>query len=378
MRAFVLTLLFTFIFPLISSAALLDIDPIEKYANGKPVEILIVPGHDDKSPGAVFRGMREADMSLILAQKLAKELSSDPQIFVTVTRDANGYIAPLQKYFDDNKKEINDFIAKSKKDTQDFLDENNISIISGVTHNNASSVVAYDLYGINKWIAEESFDFVIHIHFNDDTSHWGNNFGEYSGYTVYAPDKNLPNSLKAEPLAENVARELQKTFWKSNLPVESTKADSLGIVPDFKLISLGSNMSLKTPSILVEYSYIYEPNLAKDFFDLSSSVMARATARGIFNMLSGPQDWHSLNYSWKKPLGVSIKKDPDTLALQYGLKELGFFPPKNLNRAECGFTGIFGPCTQKALKEFQRKNNLTPDGVAGPKTEQALNSIFGF
>ena len=35
--------------------------------------------------------------------------------------------------------------------------------------------------------------------------------------------------------------------------------------------------------------------------------------------------------------------------------------------------GIFGPNTEKAVKEFQSKHGLTPDGIVGPKTWEKLN-----
>ncbi len=354
------------------------LDPRTKYQNGEIVEILIVPGHDDKHSGAVFREQREADMNLLLAEKIAAELANDPNIFVTVTRDDAGYYPPLQEYFDENEKEINKFIKDNKEKTQKLLKREDIIIDPGVTHNDALPEVAYALYGINKWIAEESFDLVIHIHFNDDTSHWGNNMGEYGGFTIYVPDENLPNSEKAKPLAEFIGREMNKTFFHSNLPAELMRSDEFGVVPNFKLIALGSNMTLSTPSILIEYSYIYEPHVAAEFLDLSTKVMSRATALGIYNMLGGAAEWRNLTHLWMKPMKLSVEKDADVLALQYGLKELGYYPPKNHHRDNCPFSGLYGPCTQKAVKAFQKANALKDDGIAGPKTLELLNSIFGF
>lgn len=353
-------------------------DPIGKYQAGGIVEILIVPGHDDRYSGAVFKGQREADMALVLANKLAAELRSDPNVFVTVARDENGYYPPLAEYLTENETEIRDFIADNKKETEKLIDRGRIAVPQGVTHNDAPGDVAYTLYGINKWAAEESFDFVLHVHFNDDASHMGFLPGAFSGYTIYIPDQNLPNAEVTKPFADSIGREMGKTFFPSNLPLEQSRADEYGSVPDFKLIALGSNRTLEVPSLLMEYSYIYEPHVAPEFLELSTGVMARATARGIFNLLSGPQEWNSLSYHWTKAIAPSIKKDPDVLALQFALRELGYFPPATRDRTNCPFTGIFGPCTQKALKEFQKDHGLVVDGVAGKKTFAILNAEFAY
>lgn len=366
------------VLPALASAEFIGKDPALKYQNGGIVEVLLVPGHDNYNSGAVFRGQREADMNLILAEKLARELSSDPNVFVTVSRDTNGYYPPLAKYLEENREEIFEFIDDSKKETSKFLEKNDIEVPVGVTHNNAPSEVAFTLYGINHWVAEESFDMVIHIHFNDDTSHWGNNMGGYGGFTIYVPEENLLNSDKSIPLAQEIGREMRKTFFASNLPIERDRADEFGLVPDFKLIALGSNRTLETPSVLVEYSYIYEPHVSPEFLGLSTDTMARATAKGVFNVLSGVGEWKNLYHVWKKPLSLGTKTDIDTLALQFGLKELGFYPPKNHDRENCPFTGIYGPCTQKAVKEFQRASGLEADGFAGPKTLGVMNGVFGF
>jgi len=40
-------------------------------------------------------------------------------------------------------------------------------------------------------------------------------------------------------------------------------------------------------------------------------------------------------------------------------------------------SGTFDAATEKALKDFQKKNKLKPDGQAGPKTMAALASVAG-
>ncbi|KYG30604.1 peptidoglycan-binding protein [Alkalihalobacillus trypoxylicola] len=57
----------------------------------------------------------------------------------------------------------------------------------------------------------------------------------------------------------------------------------------------------------------------------------------------------------------------DVVELQDVLTEKGFFTYKES-------TGYFGVITVDAVKDFQRKNNLTADGIVGPKTFSALGA----
>ena len=51
-------------------------------------------------------------------------------------------------------------------------------------------------------------------------------------------------------------------------------------------------------------------------------------------------------------------------SIQLSLKNLGFYSGK--------VDGIFGKATKQAVINFQRQNGLVADGIAGPKTLQAL------
>lgn len=53
--------------------------------------------------------------------------------------------------------------------------------------------------------------------------------------------------------------------------------------------------------------------------------------------------------------------------IQERLKELEYYDYASI-------TGYYGPVTQKAVKRFQRTNDLTIDGIAGPVTLKLLNS----
>lgn len=58
-------------------------------------------------------------------------------------------------------------------------------------------------------------------------------------------------------------------------------------------------------------------------------------------------------------------KGRDVLELQKILKSFGFNPGP--------LDGIFGPLTEKAVREFQMSVGLNPDGIVGPKTLSKIN-----
>jgi flagellum-specific peptidoglycan hydrolase FlgJ len=58
-------------------------------------------------------------------------------------------------------------------------------------------------------------------------------------------------------------------------------------------------------------------------------------------------------------------RGPEVMALQNQLNQLGY----QAGTAD----GVFGSSTRAALKDFQTQNRLTPDGIAGPATQRALN-----
>jgi hypothetical protein len=64
---------------------------------------------------------------------------------------------------------------------------------------------------------------------------------------------------------------------------------------------------------------------------------------------------------WQGARGDSVK------VLQKRLRDEGFKPGR--------LDGFFGPVTKKAVTAFQKKQNLFPDGLAGPQTLRALGVV---
>lgn len=348
----------------------------QKYQATQPIKVLIIPGHDNEFSGAMFNGVKESDLTLRLAEKLAAELHKNPLIAVTVSRNKNGYITPLTDYFLNNKDTVEKFIKTKKKLMHKLIENGNIEFDNQVPHADAPAKAAYQLYATNMWADDQDFDLIIHIHFNDYGSRTVTN-GQYSGYSIYVPDIVLPNHHESIPIGTSIGKRLHSISNTSNALTELKKIDTNGLIQDANLIALGSNRTLTTPSILIEYAYIYEPTVSKLFFETSSKVFAKATAVGLEDYLSGKQTTKKpFTYRFSSNLTVSKTPSSDVLMLQYGLFNLGYYPPVGKNRDDCPMTGVFGPCTKAAVQKFQTANKLKPDGLIGKQSRVLLNRLF--
>lgn len=261
----------------------------EKYAKGEIIKVLIVPGHDNDFPGAKYRQLREADMTLEIANKLVEYLGGDPQIVTVVARNSNDYIAPLREYFDTQITNVNNFIKSYSAAMKKEIASGKIVVPKQVPHGNASKVPLYRLYAINKWATEREFDLILHIHLNDEGSRSINAAGKFSGYSVYVPDSNLPGASVSRGFGIAITKRLKRDFKPSNQPYEQARVTEDGVIPDIKLIALGANKTTPIPRALIEYAYIYEPLVAPKKFTLTSDVMAAATAYGIKDFLENDQ-----------------------------------------------------------------------------------------
>lgn len=352
--------------------------PPASYGLGNHIRVLIVPGHDDENSGAVYKEVREEDMTLMLAKEVESILEMNPQISADLTRRDEGYIIELQEYFEEEKNEIEDFIQEHIEETEEMIEDGEIEVGEQVTHNDAPNDVAFRLYAINKWAKEEKYDFVVHLHYNDAVPRKVDEVGEFSGYSVYIPDGYLLNAEVSRPLGEAISRNLSKSIYASNNPVESKYALDDGVIEDFKLIAVGSNRTLTLPSILVEYSYISEPILYGKSESMMRSMLAHATSNGINEYLMGvPNTSKNLSYVFTEKLQYKQKDTLDITALQFALSELGFYPPVGKTEVDCPVTEYFGPCTKGAVMAFQTSRGLVSDGIVGVKTRDMLNYEFG-
>ena len=257
---------------------------VDRYRAGEMIRVLVVPGHDNDFVGAKFKKQRESEMTLDFARQLEQFLKQDPQLDVTVARDDRDYISELRNYFDQETIAVNEFIQSHARAMRQEIAQGSIKIPKQVPHGNAPKIPLYRLYAINRW-AEQKFDIVIHIHFNDEGSRDIFRAGKYSGYAVYVPNSYLLDPEPSQRLGSYVSERLGRDFSPSTMIYEQTRKNENGVIPDMKLIALGANKTLSITRILIEYAYIYEPSVNVQNFARTSDVMAAATTYGVFDFL---------------------------------------------------------------------------------------------
>jgi len=228
-----------------------------KYANThSKIKILIVPGHDNLSVGAQYKNIKEADINIELAYNVLDFFKKDNKFIAYTIREKKGsYSEWFLNYTNKNNAAIKIFRGYLRSVTAFLTKRGDISKQVQVEHNPAADNTSLNLYAINKFANENNIDIVIHIHFNDYPGRkWGRP-GEYTGFSIYIPEKQLPNHRVSADLAQSIKQRLEKYFAKSNFPGEA-KTDS--IIEDQELIAIGSNASMQKAAVLIEYGYIYE------------------------------------------------------------------------------------------------------------------------
>ncbi|MEI8269835.1 MAG: N-acetylmuramoyl-L-alanine amidase [bacterium] len=247
----------------------------------KPIKILIVPGHDDQSPGAQYGNIRETDMTLSLANEIYSILKKDKRFDVHITRNWQGYTKEFSNYFLNQKESILAFREKAKEITKEKILNGSFVKKTNVSHVSASNNVSLKLYGINKWVDDNQIDLVLHIHFNDYPRKNKWEIGKYKGIAIYVPEKQMVNAEGSKNIANKIFEQLTKKYLVSNL-----KEESSGVIEDQNLIAIGARGTIisSVRSVLIEYGYIY----GKIFRNTTTrhkayKDMADFTTKGIIN-----------------------------------------------------------------------------------------------
>lgn len=346
-------------------------DQLRSHYDASNFKILVVPGHNEKSPGAVFRGLREYDLNVEMAANLVQMLKLDSHLKVYNAADLSDYLKDKNGEIEGFLKEV---VATSKKlTTEGFIKRN----AGGIQHVRVSYQDALKLYGVNKWANDNGIDLVLHVHFNDYPRKNYKIAGEHSGFSIYIPERQLPNHRASSEMAKSVLDQMKRYFPTSDLPLESS-----GIIEDQDLIAVGAKASLYGSAVLVEYGYIYESQFAKP--EIRGPVLkelAYQTYLGLKKyfepqLSNFPYDNFNLPHQWTDELKDGVKNKPAVFALQLALSREGVYPPAGFSDNDCPANGNFGKCTQSALKGFQKKYELKGTGILDSPTLVKLNALY--
>ncbi len=255
----------------------------EKYAAGN-FRLLLVPGHDNEYAGAQFGRLKEADLNLALAERLAFHLTQNKnlQIFSARNWASGAYRPEFLDYFTREREAIRSFRARLRARFVALVKTGAVTEEVVVPHNFAPAEASIRLYGLNKWANEQGIDLVLHLHFNDDAERPIARAGRYRGFSIYVPEQQLPAYRLSRDLGEALKQKLLLAAPVSNLPLEAA-----GVIEDQELIAVGANGSRESASLLVEYGYLYEPQFLNPTIRTPAlDNLARLTAEGIKDYLT--------------------------------------------------------------------------------------------
>lgn len=247
----------------------------------KKIKILIVPGHEPNAGGAdEFKRIKERDLNLQLSTLLKNNLSKNTDLEIVMARDENGWNKDLENYVITGSSTIMSWVKKMKNKMLSKVDTGEMELIDpNMKHNPATSSAVLFLYGTNKWLNENDFDLVLHIHFNNNPKINGK--PNYQGYCTYIPEHQYSNSSSSRIFANYLDEEISKIEKRSNMPQEKEI-----IIEDQQLIAVGNYDTLKIPSVVVEYAYIYEPMmLSSSTRNIFIEKAASSTATAINNYI---------------------------------------------------------------------------------------------
>ncbi len=346
---------------------------------GRKVRVLVVPGHDDQSWGTQFKGLKEADLTAELGEELYQLFGKEPLFDARIARTAAGYDPQLQAYLENNREAIMLFIAKQKTAMNELMSAGKLRGVINVEHNFATSEGAFKLYGINKWASENAMDVVIHIHFNDYPRRRLTRPGEYTGFSIYVPERQYSNAKGSKALAESVTRRLEIFYPQSNLPKED-----VGIIEDQELIAIGANNTLDGAGMLIEYGYIYETAFTHtDSRKVILNDLALQTYLGVMDFFGIDKSrdhafaTRLVPYPWERDLEKGSAPRRDVVSLQAALLLEDLYPPRGVDKNDCGITGYFGKCTELAVQAFQKKYGISPArGFVGEQTRKKLRELY--
>ncbi|MCD6568687.1 peptidoglycan-binding protein [bacterium] len=199
----------------------------------------------------------------------------------------------------------------------------------------------------------------------------------------------LKDSIQWAKVVEGVKLDLGDPFIVTNIKV-LTPLSPPGTEYNVYLFVKTLKLGMRDPEVynlqkvLAQYPDIYPEGKISGYFDSATERAVKKFQRkyGIrttgevgpqtraqLNELFGPKESEPFSYTFTKTLrrgmeGIEVINLQRALALDATVKPKG------------SISGYFGPATERAVKEFQKKYGIPATGEVGPLTRQKLNELF--
>lgn len=267
----------------------------------KNIVVVLDPGHGGRDPGAVFGKLYEKTLTLRIAKRVKTELELKYGVTVKMTRSTDKYV--------------------SLQERTNFANRQNA-------------------------------DFFCSIHINA---------GGGTGYEDFIYDE-LSDSSTSAKRREAFHNEIKKVLDKYNIRNRGMKKKNLHV------------LRVTTMSAVLTENLFIDTEGDRELLNNSKFIedIAVAHADGIVAALnikkSKPSSAPKKKSSSKSNLIRRGDRGKDVEAIQRTLKNFGY----DIGRS--GVDGIFGERTEQAVKDFQRDEQISVDGIVGPKTRKAFEN----
>lgn len=327
------------------------------------IKILIVPGHTEFHPGAqvTIEGgevTTEAHLARHAATRLTNLLKKDKNFNPILLSDDLGDHPLFSEFYIQNL----DRIKRVQNSSESIPDE-----------------LSLRLHGINLWVNEElQPELILHMHFNDYDGRPNYEMGTQEGFVLHVPQWGMRHGKESQIFAEKLHEKLSIVSIPSTAPDEEG-----GLLQDKGMVALGSGGTLKAPSIVIEYGYVYEPQFThvsvRDHMMHELAFQTYQAIQAHFNdTISLGIQTSLLPHVWQLDVRYGEEPHVDVLALQALLRLQRLYPVAGMEARECRLNGILNPCTITALKQFQSLRGLSVTGKIDTSTREVLNTMFDF
>lgn len=228
----------------------------------KKIRILIDPGHNAATKGALGYLGYEYYINLVVARELAKILSADDRFEYSLSRDGAYYSKPIKEYMTNNYSEL--------------LGIYNTKVKGEERTGNLTRYQTLELYAIRHYAIDNNFDLLLSIHF--DYMPYISRRSKTSGFQVIVSPYNreFPASMQ---VAYNLSKRMQENYkispiighdrvlpdsvWKfydkEELTDEGISLRGLIVIGDaFENAYNKQEIKKDVPSVLIESGFIHE------------------------------------------------------------------------------------------------------------------------